>query len=62
MANQIPFKEIEGHQLFLNEKGEWEECSEDKIYSLWSVWVVSANSKNQYVDEDGYIVYEYLNN
>lgn len=56
---EIEFKENGPEKYYKDDNGNWVKCDEEKIESLWEVWVSSENAKKQYVDKEGFTVFEF---
>ena len=61
MENFMPlFKEKDKNdQQYYFKDGEWKECEEDRVMSLYGYWVISKGAE-RYYNEDGYLVYGLL--
>lgn len=53
------FKEKDKDNQYFWNGCDWEKCNEKKIEKLWSTWISSESSIEQYQDEDGYTVFDF---
>jgi hypothetical protein len=60
MRNQTAFKENDDYQYYKGDNGEWIECSENTISSLWSAWRKADNAKPKYYDDEGYLIFDFI--
>ena len=56
----IAFKQKSKDELYYQDKnGKWIKTHENKINSLWLIWMTSEKAKPQYQDRNGFTVFEY---